>query len=328
MAKIAAHPRVDGRVAAFAAKQHGLVSRKQLNTLGIRGNAVARRVEAGRLHRVHRGVYAVGHRQATSEARWMAAVLACGPGAVLSHLDAAALWKIYNGEGARVHVTAQTRSGQSVPGIRAHHVRRLVPDDVTTKGRIPVTTVARTLVDLTDVLGRDRVRRAIREAEFLRLPELDVLNAAVQRAHGRRRLGVLEQALAEHTPGQIVREELEHRFLELVRAAGLPRPETNVKVQTRRRRYEVDCLWRDQRVAVELDGRAAHARTVTFEEDRARDAALNAVGLRPLRFTWQRVSKEPGDVIAELEATLALPGARVSAERHHPRLSTRERSRW
>jgi predicted transcriptional regulator of viral defense system/very-short-patch-repair endonuclease len=296
-----------------AARQHGVVARAQLAALGILGTAVSRRLASGRLHRVHPGVYGVGHQPRTSKARWIAAVLACGSGAVLSHLDAAAFWKIYKGEGARVHVTSTSQSGRRISGIAAHRARRLHPDDVTVKDGIPVTTVARTLVDLTDVLGRDRLLRAIREAEFLGLLDLDALNAAVKRAHGRRRLNVLNEALAHHTPGQIVREELEHRFLELVRKAGLPAPETNIKVRARRQSYEVDCLWRAQKVAVELDGRAAHARTMAFEEDRARDAALSAIGLRPLRFTWFRVTKEPADVIAELDDTLAQANAAVSA---------------
>ncbi len=181
---------------------------------------------------------------------------------------------------------------------------------MTVRDGIPVTTVARTLLDLTDVLGSDRVLRAIREAEFLRLLDHQALNAAVERAHGRKRLTVLTQAIAAHTPGQIVREELEHRFLELVRVAELPPPpETNVTIEARGRLYEIDCLWREQRVAVELDGRAAHARTTAFESDRRKDAALNAIGLHPLRFTWLRVTREPADVIAELDATLALAAA-------------------
>ena len=306
-----AHP--DQRLARMAARQHGLVSHRQLAAVGLSPNAVAGRVEKGRLERVHRGIYAVGHTARTPESRWMAAVMACGWGAVLSHLDAAALWKIYEGAGARVHVTTTTKSGQRLDGVQVHRARRLHPDDVTVRDRIPVTTVARTLVDLTDVLGSDRVLRAIREAEFLHLLDLDALNAAVKRAHGRKRLSVLRQALAHHTPGQIVREELEHRFLELVREAGLPPPETNLKIRARGRRYEIDCLWREQRVAVELDGRAAHARTAAFEPDRRKDAALNAIGLRPLRFTWLRVTREPADVIAELEATLALAAAALSA---------------
>jgi hypothetical protein len=239
----------------------------------------------------------------------MAGVMACGSGAVLSHLDAGALWKIYDGEGARVHVTTTRRSGRRLDGLQVHRARRLHPDDVTVKDGIPVTTTARTLVDLTDLLASDRILRAIREAEFLRLLDHQALSAAVKRAHGRRRLTVLKEAIQAHTPGQIVREELEHRFLELVHQAGLPAPETNVKITARGRRYEIDCLWREQRVAVELDGRAAHARTAAFESDRRKDAALNAIGLRPLRFTWLRVSREPADVIAELDATLAQAAA-------------------
>jgi very-short-patch-repair endonuclease len=168
-----------------------------------------------------------------------------------------------------------------------------------------VTTVARTLVDLTDVLTGDRILRAMREAEYLKLLDPDTLVAAVQRANGRWRLAELKKALARHIPGQIVRKELEHRFLELVHAAGLPDPQTNVKVRTMRRTYEIDCLWPDEGVAVELDGRAAHIRAAAFEEDRARDAALTATGLRPLRFTWHRVTGDGEQVLAELKATLS-----------------------
>jgi predicted transcriptional regulator of viral defense system len=286
---VAAHP--DQRLARIAERQHGLVSRRQLLAVGLSSKAVTRRVEKGRLRRVRPGVYAVGYLQQTKEARWMAAVIACGSGSVLSHFDAAALWKIYDGAGARVHVTTTGRSGRRLDGVQVHRARRLHPDDVTERQGIPVTSVARTLVDLTDVLGIDRVLRALREADFLRLLDLDALNAAVQRAHGRKRLGVLREAVAAHRPDEIVRSELEHRFLELVRSAGLPPPETNVKITARGRRYEIDCVWRDPRVAVELDGRAAHARTAAFEPDRRKDAALNAIGLRPPRFTWLRIKR-------------------------------------
>ncbi len=267
------------------------------------------------MDRIYRGVYAVGHIQRTREASWIAAVMACSPGAVLSHLDAAALWGIYEGPGTTresrgpIHVTTIARSARRLPGIKVHRARRLDPADVTVKDGIPVTTVARTLVDLTDVLTTDRLLRAIREAEYLKLLDLDTLIAAVQRANGRRRLAVLKEAIARHRPGQIVRDELEHRFLELVHAAGLPQPDTNVKVKTKRRTYEVDCLWRSEGVAVELDGRAAHARATAFESDRARDAALSAIGLRPLRFTWHRLTEEGTEAIGELEAKLAQSSA-------------------
>jgi len=287
-----------------AARQHGVVSRPQLLGAGFDDGAISRRVEKGQLHRVHQGVYGVGHPQLTSHARWMAAVLACGPGAALSHLDAAGLWRIYEGTGTRVHVVAA--SNRRVPGLWIHRARRLDLEDVTVHEGIPVTTVARTLVDLTDLLPGDRVLRAMREADYLRLLDLDSLNAAVERARGRRNLRRLKQALARHREGGIVRGELEHRFLELVGRAGLPAPETNVRVRTRKRIYTVDCLWRAEGVAVELDGRGAHARTAAFEEDRARDTALNAIGLRTLRFTWRRVANEPEDVVAELQAVSGL----------------------
>ena len=298
-------PPPEARLARIAGRQHGVVTHRQLAALGIRGTAVARRVAAGRLVRLYRGVFAVGHVQRTRETRWIAAVMACGQGAALSHLDAAALWQIYESRGRAIHVTTTTRSPRTLAGIRVHRARRLDPADVTKKDGIPVTTVARTLIDLTDVLASDRVLRAIREAEYLKLLDPDTLIAAVQRATGRKRLTELKKALQRHRPGQIVREELEHRFLELVHAAGLADPQTNVKVKTRRRIYEVDCLWPDQRVAVELDGRAAHIRAAAFEEDRSRDAALTATGLRPLRFTWRRLTEEPEDVLAELKATLS-----------------------
>ena len=150
----------------------------------------------------------------------------------------------------------------------------------------------------------DRVLRAIREAEYLSLLDHPTLTAAVQHANGRKRLGALSAALVRHTPGQIVLGELEHRFLQLIHGASLPDPETNVRVETGRRTYEVDCLWRSEGVAVELDGRAAHIRAAAFEEDRARDAALTAIGLRPLRFTWHRVTREGHEVVAELTAIL------------------------
>jgi very-short-patch-repair endonuclease len=288
----------------MAARQHGVVTHRQLVAIGITDSALKRRVQAGRLQRLYRGVFAVGHLPRTREAKWIAAVMACGQGAVLSHLDAAALWQIYESRGSSIHVTSMSRAGRKLPGIWAHRTRNLDPADVTVKDGIPVTTVARTIIDLTDVLNSDRVLRAIREAEYLRLLDLDTLIAAVQRAHGRHNLVVLNAALARYRPGQIVREELEHRFLELVHAAGLPEPQTNVRVQTKRRKYRVDCLWAKEGVAVELDGRDAHARETAFEEDRARDAALSAIGLLPLRFTWHRVTRDGAEVIAELQAIL------------------------
>lgn len=294
------------RVSEVAARQHGVVSRAQLHEAGVTDDAVSWRVTAGHLHRVHQGVFGVGHPLLTREARWMAAVLACGQAAALSHLDAAALWRIYDSSGPRIHVLAG--SDRRVPGLRVHRARRLHPDDVTEHRGIPVTSVARTLVDLTDVLPEDRLLRAIREAEFRQLLDHDLLNAAVERSRTRRNIRSLKRALANHRPGEIVRDELEHLFLELLRRAGIRAPETNVKVKTKRCTYTVDCLWPAERVAVELDGRAAHGRAAAFEEDRERDAALSALGFRPVRFTWQRVRRQGEEVLADLAAMLAAGG--------------------
>jgi predicted transcriptional regulator of viral defense system len=159
-----------------------MVTLRQLDAIGIRGTSVKRRVANGGLVRIYRGVYAVGHVQRTREARWMAAVMACGRGSFLSHLDAAALWRIYDSRASAIHVLTVARSARRLPGIKVHRARRLDPADVTTKDGIPVTTVARTLIDLTDLLPTDRILRAMREAEYLKLLDSDTLTAAVQRA--------------------------------------------------------------------------------------------------------------------------------------------------
>ena len=234
----------------------------------------------------------------------MAAVVASGQGAVLSHRDAAVLWGFYDGLGPRIHVTAKWH--RRVDGLILHRTRRLDPDEVTTKNGIPVTTVERTFVDITECLNTDRLIRTIREAEYQRLLDLDALNAAVERAHGRRRLTALKRAVAQHRPGQIIRGELEHRFAELRSGAGLREPETNVAVRAQGKTYVIDCLWREHCIAVELDGRDAHERTLAFEADRRRDAALTAIGLRPLRFTWHRVNYDGAEVLADLTAAMNL----------------------
>jgi Protein of unknown function (DUF559) len=260
---------------------------------------------------VHAGVYAVGHARLTQEGRWMAAVVACGQGSVLSHLDAAVLWGFYDRPGRRIHVTVAAH--RKVDGLILHRTRRLDQDEITTKNGIPVTSVARTFVDLTELLTDDRLLRAMRDAEFHRLLDLHTLNAAVERAHGRHKLTALRRAIAQHHPGEIVRDELEHRFARLLSENGAPEPERNAKVTARGRTYVLDCHWPEHFLAVELDGRDAHQRQLAFEADRRRDASLSAVGIATLRFTWQRITYEPGEVLADLTAAMkrsSLSGSR------------------
>jgi hypothetical protein len=166
--------------------------------------------------------------------------------------------------------------------------------------------VARTVVDLTDLLGTRSLARVLGEADYLRLLDLGAMDAAMSGAHGRRRLAILAAALEIHRPATVVRSELEHRFLELCRHAGLPEPETNVTLHAGGRAYEVDCLWREHRLVVELDGAAAHDTARAFEKDRERDAALIAGGFRPLRYTWRRIAQQPETVTSEVRVTLGI----------------------
>ena len=285
-------------MAALAADQHGVVSRNHLSSLAVSNGSVAWWVRTGRLHRVHRGVYAVGHRRLTREGIWMAAVLACGPGAVLSHRDAAALWGIRPTSRSRVDVTA-ARSRVKVDGVDVHRVRRLDDEDRATHRGIPTTTVARTLVDLADVLNDRQLARAIDQAEILHLLDARALHDAAQRANGRRGMGRLERALAAEP--DLTKSELERAFVELCENAGIPRPQVNTAIVG----LEVDFAWPDRRLAVEADSWTFHRTRQAFERDRGRDQQLARAGIRVLRFTHRQVEDAPADVAATLRAALA-----------------------
>jgi hypothetical protein len=287
----------DLALARVAARQHGLITLAQLEALGLTRSAVANRVVAGRLHRVHRGVYAVGHCALSQAGCWMAAVLACGPSAALSHLPAAALWQIWRRRttGTDVSVPRQQRPK---PGIRVHVCRRLDPRDVTRRDGIPTTTVARTLVDLADVLSAEQLANVIHEAAFRDRFDPDRTRAAIERANGRRNLTVLERALALNALGSAgTKSALEDRFLQIIRAAGRPDPVPNAAVQTHSGPIEVDFLWPDQRLCVEIDG-PGHDRPRTNAEDRRRDRALRAAGHEVLRFAGAEI--RPEAVLARL----------------------------
>jgi very-short-patch-repair endonuclease len=283
-------------VAEVAARQHGVVTRRQLRAVGVGDGSVSWWVRTGRLHRLHHGVYALGHPVVTPEGRWLAAVLACGPGAALSHRSAAALWGIGVADRGRVDVTVpRTRSGPA--GIAVHRGRRLDADETTTLRAIAVTTLPRTLADLADVLAEPRLARAIHEAEVARSLAPRALEAAARRTHGRRGNGRLCRALAE--PDR-TRSELERRFRRLCRDHGLPPPAVNATVA----RMEVDFLWPDARVVAETDGWAFHRTRTAFEHDRERDQALARAGHRVLRFTHRQVVERPAEVVATLRAAL------------------------
>jgi very-short-patch-repair endonuclease len=291
----------DAAAARIAARQHGVVTTRQLREVGLDKSAVSRRLRGGRLHRMHRGVYAVGHPALGLHGRWMAAVLACGEGAVLSHASAAALWGLLRPIDGPVHVSIPTtRGSRQRRGIHLHRCPALVqrssspsylqsrggrgrPLLTTYRNRIPVTTVPRTVADLRGSLPPHLVRRAIRQAELA----------------GHR----LEAVESDRT-----RSDLEAAFLALCRRHGLPAPEVNVKVG----RWEVDFLWRSQRVAVEADTFTYHRGSVAFEADHARDLDLRDQGYAVLRFTDRQIEAEPARVAGDLEAALGTAAARGS----------------
>ena len=290
----------DAAIAELASRQHGRVARWQLLALGLRSGAIDRRIAAERLHPEHRGVYAVGHRSRTREGRWMAAVLACGPCAVLSHRPAAAHWRLREAAHGPVHVTVPP-GRHSRRGIVVHH-SRLRADEITVHDEIPVTTVPRTILDIAASGDRREVERALNESEFLRLTDPLSLRDLHDRHRGHRGVRTVRQVLEAVVLGiHVTRSELEEVFLALVARYGLPRPLTNVVLEVG---FEVDCAWPEQRLVVELDGHASHATRAGFERDRERDRVLQAAGWRVVRIMWRQLREDPERVARDLARLL------------------------
>jgi very-short-patch-repair endonuclease len=291
------------RIRRLADEQYGIVSRSQLSELGLGPDAIDHRLKLGHLHRIYRGVYStVGLRLLSRNGRWMAAILFCGPGAVLSYRAAAALWGIRGG--APIEITAP-RALHRRRGIRLHWAD-LPDDEVTAHQGIPTTTVPRTLLDLSAVVGRDEWRGALRQAEQLRLTDRLCLGDLTERYPRKPGIPIVRAVVEEARHGMaIVRSELEERFQAFVLHAGLPRPSTNVLIEG----IEVDCAWEAQRLVVELDGRATHDTTDAFEIDRARDRRLEAAGWRVVRVTWRQLHDSPRELEQDLWRLLGLGDA-------------------
>jgi hypothetical protein len=275
------------------------------------------RLQRGALLRIGAGVYAVGHCALTQKSRWMAAVLACGPQAFLSHRSAAVLHGLITLQADPLDVvTTSSRSGRTRPGICAHAMK-LAASDVATVAGIPCTTVSRTLVDLAAVMPRRQVARAFDEAQVLGVLDLDAIAEALDSGSRRRGFATLRSILAEHRPGStLTRSELEERFLALVAKAGIPEPLSNQRIRVSgRRRVEVDFVWPAERLVVETDGLYTHITRRSFEHDRRRDVALTTAGWRVVRFTWRQVTVEEAATIAALRrlfCQVAPPRARVA----------------
>ena len=302
----------DEGLAALAAQQGGVVSVGQLHALGFDRNAIAYRVRIGRLHRLHRGVYAVGHVALTPRGRRMAAVLACGPAAVASHRCAGALHAVRPTSRARFDVTARTH--RRPPGIDVHRCV-LRPEEITVVDGVPCTTLVRTYIDLADVVPPEQTRKAIVRGEQQRLVDFAALAAAVDAANGRRGQGVLRAILADYT-GEVAMtaSELEERMFALLRRANLPLPVVNTSLMLDGREVRPDFLWPAHRLMVETDGFATHGTRAAFEDDRARDAAILVAGFRVVRFTWRQIRDRPHEVARTLAALLAQTPSSPHAE--------------
>jgi len=293
----------DRAIARIAELQHGLVTLEQLAETGISASATRKRVERGRLHAVHEGVYAVGHPLLGREGRFMAAVLACGDGAVLSHGSAAELWGLIPPMRRKVDVTAPNRRGRMPTGIAGHRDGTLRAGDRTELRRIPCTTVARTLLDLAGFMPIWELRKAIAEAEILGLLRVPEVRALIRRCRGRRGVARLRLLIDELDPlTKRTRSELERMFLALCRRAGLPRPEVNVPLEVAGLRLKPDFLWRDARLIIEADSRKFHGTASAFELDRQREQRFFAAGWQVVRCTWRQVERNPHELIRLLRA--------------------------
>lgn len=290
----------DNTIFTLAAGQHGIVSRRQLLQAGVPPDRVDARVKTRRLQRLHRGVYRVGPVVA-AYANEMAAVLACDGKAVVSHRSAAPPWKLLSARApdSAVEVIVPHSDHGRMPNILAYRLRGLRSDEVTKFEGIPITTPARTLLDIAGVVGSRELERALAEAFAMRLTTRADVVRLVSRHPRQRGTRALRALLGPAHPA-LTRSEAEERFLALIRKARLPAPETNVRIGD----YEVDFFWRTERFIVEIDGFAFHSSAERFESDRQRDAVLAATGLRVIRVTWRQLQTEPHAMLVRLAQAL------------------------
>jgi very-short-patch-repair endonuclease len=298
-AELVEHP-LDRELARLATRQHGVVARRQLEAIGLGRGAIAHRVAAGRLHRVHRGVYAVGHPVLTVNGRRMAAVLAPGPGAALSHASAAALWEIRPTSATRIDITVRSTAGRGKrPGLRIHRTPTLRDDEITEHQGIRVTTPARTLLDLAAILPHRALERALDQAEIRQLYDLASFDAMARAHEGERGARRLRRALDEDGDPVLTDSELEEIMLALCHEHQLEQPTPQAWVAG----LKVDFLFAASRLVVETDGYRYHRTRRAFERDRERDAILARAGYRTLRFTHRQLTREPAMVAETIRSS-------------------------
>lgn len=291
----------DESLAALAAKQHGVVSRAQLLECGLTPAAIRYRVKRARLHEIHPGVYAVGHRLLSPRGWWMAAVLYGGDGAVLSHRAAAALWGLIDGSPSMIDVFV-LRTTARRRGARPRRVRAIPAEDRSVVDGIPCTSVARTLLDLASTASERAVDRALRRAEDLRIFDRFALERILERS--RPGTPVLRTAMAvfagDEQARRRMKRELELRFMELLRRHRFVLPSTNVMIETDWKDHEVDTLWPEERIVIELDGWWAHLDRESFRRDHARGADVRAMGFEVTRLSWDQVVDQEAATVERL----------------------------
>ena len=274
------------QIAELAALQHGVIARFQLISLGLRESAIDHCLQASQLHLVHRGVYALGHSRLSRRGHWLAAVLAAGPGAVLSHRFAAASWNLVAPPSGRIEVTAPRRLKPNERYL-AHH--SLLPDDeITVVDGIPVTTVNRTLMDLAARSTLQQLERAFAERDIQGLHDPVAIEKLLRRHPGRRGNKRLRAIESRRRVGDgVTKRELEAKWVEFVEEAGYESVELNARVEAGGQWWEVDSVWRARKLIVELDSRKYHGHDIAFQGDRRRDRILLTAGYRSVRVTWQ-----------------------------------------
>jgi predicted transcriptional regulator of viral defense system len=284
--------------ADIARRQWGVIAWRQLRRCGVSYAKAHEWRAAGKLHVIHRGVYALGHSWVPIEGRMAAAVLRAGAGAVISHATAAWWWGLIPQEPTLIHVSTESRA-RSCPGTRVHHPREV---DATKHRRIPITTVGRTLLDFAARAALDAVRQALAEAEYKGLLNRDEVEQ--QLGVGRPGSATLRRALQRHQPKlALTRSDIEGRFFTLCERAGVPLPEVNAPVS----RMRIGMVWPEHRIAVELDGSQAHHTPAQMERDRRRELHARMNGYLVIRYTWSQVAHKPDLVVADLKRQFSSP---------------------
>ncbi len=290
-------------VADVASDEWGVLAIDELRACGLSRFAVARRAERGVLHRLHRGVYAVGHTSITKEGRWLAAVKACGQDAVLSHYSAAAIWGFVAWDERRPEVTVPGPGVRARDGIRVHQSACMERRDWLIHDGIRVTSPARTLLDLASQLNHPALRRAVREALGQRRVSIRQLVEILARTGPRRGSRKLARIVADgHVPTRTVLEDVVH---DVIVAGGFEPPDVNKPITIQGRRVVPDFRWPEQRIVVEADGSQWHDHKLAREDDAERQALLEASGEHVIRVRWDQAVMKPG----QTQARFAVAGA-------------------